>query len=119
MTTAERKPSLVVIQLSGGNDAMNTAVPYTDGIYHDSRKAIHLTEDTVIDLNGTLGLNPSMGPMKELWDAGKLAIVNGVGYPRPNRSHFRSMDIWHTAESDHIADSGWLGRTIRELDPDH
>ena len=119
MTIAERKPSLVVIQLSGGNDAMNTVVPYTDGIYHDSRKAIHLTEDTVIDLNGTLGLNPSMGPMKELWDAGKLAIVNGVGYPRPNRSHFRSMDIWHTAESDHIADSGWLGRTIRELDPDH
>ncbi|MEE2840957.1 MAG: DUF1501 domain-containing protein [Chloroflexota bacterium] len=119
MTTAERKPSLVVIQLSGGNDAMNTVVPYTDGIYHDSRKAIHLTDDTVIDLNGTLGLNPSMGPMKELWDAGKLAIVNGVGYPRPNRSHFRSMDIWHTAESDHIADSGWLGRTIRELDPDH
>ena len=105
MTIAERKPTLVVIQLSVGNDAMNTVVPYTDGIYHDSRKAIHLTEDTVIDLNGTLGLNPSMGPMKELWDAGKLAIVNGVGYPRPNRSHFRSMDIWHTAESDHIADS--------------
>ena len=118
MVTAARKPSLVVIQLSGGNDAMNTVVPYTDGIYHDSRKAIHLTEENVIDLNGTLGLNPSMGPMKSLWDAGKMAIINGVGYPKPNRSHFRSMDIWHTAESDHIADSGWLGRTIRELDPD-
>ena len=117
MVTAARKPSLVVIQLSGGNDAMNTVVPYTDGIYHDSRKAIHLTEENVIDLNGTLGLNPSMGPMKSLWDAGKMAIINGVGYPKPNRSHFRSMDIWHTAESDHIADSGWLGRTIRELDP--
>jgi uncharacterized protein (DUF1501 family) len=96
---------------------MNTVVPYTDGIYHDSRKTIHLTEENVIDLNGTLGLNPSMGPMKSLWDAGKMAIINGVGYPKPNRSHFRSMDIWHTAESDHIADSGWLGRTIRELDP--
>ena len=117
MVTATRKPSLVVIQLSGGNDAMNTVVPYTDGIYHDSRKTIHLTEENVIDLNGTLGLNPSMGPMKSLWDAGKMAIINGVGYPKPNRSHFRSMDIWHTAESDHIADSGWLGRTIRELDP--
>jgi len=58
-----------------------------------------------------------MGPMKNLWDAGKMAIINGIGYPKPNRSHFRSMDIWHTAESDHIADSGWLGRTIRELDP--
>ena len=119
MVIAERKPSLIVIQLSGGNDALNTVVPYTNGIYHDSRKAIHLTEENVIDLNGTLGLNPSMGPMKRLWDAGKVAIVNGVGYPKPNRSHFRSMDIWHTAESDNIADSGWLGRTIRELDPDH
>ena len=117
MVTAERKPSLVVIQLSGGNDAMNTVVPYTNGIYHDSRKAIHLTEEHVIDLDGTLGFNPSMGPMKNLWDDGKLAIINGIGYPKPNRSHFRSMDIWHTAESDHIANSGWLGRTIRELDP--
>ncbi|MCH8910325.1 MAG: DUF1501 domain-containing protein [Chloroflexi bacterium] len=118
MVTAERKPSLVVIQLSGGNDAMNTVVPYTNGIYHDSRKAIRLTEEHVIDLDGTLGLNPSMGPMKSIWDAGKMAVINGIGYPKPNRSHFRSMDIWHTAESDHIADSGWLGRTIRELDPD-
>ncbi len=118
MVTAERKPSLVVIQLSGGNDAMNTVVPYTNGIYHDSRKAIRLTEEHVIDLDGTLGLNPSMGPMKTIWDAGNMAIINGIGYPKPNRSHFRSMDIWHTAESDHIADSGWLGRTIRELDPD-
>jgi uncharacterized protein (DUF1501 family) len=118
MVTAQRKPSLVVIQLSGGNDAMNTVVPYTNGIYHDSRKAIHLGEDQVIDLNGTLGLNNNMGPMKPIWDAGKMAIIQGIGYPKPNRSHFRSMDIWHTAESDYIADSGWLGRTIRELNPD-
>ncbi len=117
MVTASRKPSLVVIQLTGGNDSMNTEEPYTNPINHDSRKTIHLTEENVIDLNGTLGLNPSMGPMKNLWDAGKMAIINGIGYPKPNRSHFRSMDIWHTAESDHIADSGWLGRTIRELDP--
>ena len=118
MVTANRKPSLVVIQLSGGNDAMNTVVPYTNGIYHDSRKAIHLSEDQVIDLNGTLGLSNSLGPMKSIWDAGNMAIIQGIGYPKPNRSHFRSMDIWHTAESDHIADSGWLGRTIRELNPD-
>jgi uncharacterized protein (DUF1501 family) len=118
VVTANRKPSLVVIQLSGGNDAMNTVVPYTNGIYHDSRKAIHLSEDQVIALNGTLGLSNSLGPMKSIWDAGKMAIIQGIGYPKPNRSHFRSMDIWHTAESDHIADSGWLGRTIRELNPD-
>ena len=72
----------------------------------------------MLDLDGTVGLHPSMGPMKGLWDDGKLAIIQGVGYPKPNRSHFRSMDIWHTAESAHVADSGWLGRTIRELDPD-
>ncbi len=119
MVTTKRNPALVVVQLSGGNDAMNTVVPYTNGIYHDSRNAIHLTEKDVIDLDGTLGLHPSMGPIKNLWDRGNLAIINGIGYPKPNRSHFRSMDIWHTAESDHIAADGWLGRTIRDLDPTH
>ena len=117
--TAKRDPSLVVIQLTGGNDAMNTVVPYTNGIYQDSRKAICLTEDEVIDLNGKLGLHPNMGPIKSLWDDGKVAIVNGIGYPTPNRSHFRSMDIWHTAETVEIAPNGWLGRTIREIDPEH
>ncbi len=117
--TSQRDPSLVVIQLSGGNDAMNTVVPYTNGMYQDSRSAIRLTEDEVIDLNGTLGLHPNLGPVKSLWDEGKVAIVNGVGYPRPNRSHFRSMDIWHTGETVEIAPDGWLGRTIREIDPDH
>ena len=117
--SSQRAPSLVVIQLSGGNDAMNTVVPYTNGIYHDSRSTIHLTEDEVLDLNGTLGLHPSLGPIKSLWDEGNVAIVNGVGYPQPNRSHFRSMDIWHTGEPEEIAPDGWLGRTIREIDPEH
>ena len=119
MVTTKRNTALVVVQLSGGNDALNTVVPYNNGIYHDSRGAIHLSEENVIDLNGTLGLHPSMGPIKNLWDQGNVAIINGIGYPAPNRSHFRSMDIWHTAESDHIAPDGWLGRTIRELDPAH
>lgn len=117
--TSHRDPALVVIQLSGGNDALNTVVPYTNGIYQDSRKAIRLEEPEVIDLNGKLGLSPSMGPIKNLWDDGNVAIVNGIGYPKPNRSHFRSMDIWHTAESVDVAPDGWLGRTIREIDPDH
>ena len=94
-------------------------MPYTNGIYHDSRSTIHLTEDEVLDLNGTLGLHPSLGPIKSLWDEGNVAIVNGVGYPQPNRSHFRSMDIWHTGEPEEIAPDGWLGRTIREIDPEH
>ena len=119
MVTTKRDPALVVIQLSGGNDALNTVVPYTNGVYQDSRKAIRLGEEEVIDLNGALGLHPSMGPIKSLWDEGKVAIINGIGYPDPNRSHFRSMDIWHTAESVEIAPDGWLGRTVRELDPEH
>ncbi len=117
--TSQRDPALVVIQLSGGNDALNTVVPYTNGIYQDSRTAIRLEEHEVLDLNGKLGLHPSMGPIKNLWDQDKVAIVNGIGYPKPNRSHFRSMDIWHTAESVDVAPDGWLGRTIREIDPEH
>ena len=116
---SQRDPALVVIQLSGGNDALNTVVPYTNGIYQDSRTAIRLEENEVIDLDGKLGLHPSMGPIKDLWDDGNVAIVNGIGYPKPNRSHFRSMDIWHTAESVDVAPDGWLGRTIREIDPEH
>ena len=115
----KKEKSLVVIQLSGGNDAMNTLVPYTNGIYHDSRSAIHLTEDNIIDINGSLGFHPEMGEIKKLWDQNKVAVINGIGYPVPNRSHFRSMDIWHTAESESIAPDGWLGRTIREIDPSH
>ena len=116
---SQREPALVVIQLSGGNDAMNTVVPYTNGIYQDSRRAIRLEEEDVIDLNGALGLHPSLKPVKRLWDDGNVAIVNGIGYPKPNRSHFRSMDIWHTAESVEVAPDGWIGRTIREIDPSH
>ena len=111
--------SLVVVQLSGGNDAMNTIVPYNNGIYHDSRSSIHLTEDEIIDIDGSLGFHPEMLQIKNLWDERKVSIINGIGYPSPNRSHFRSMDIWHTAESESIAPDGWLGRTIREIDPEH
>lgn len=117
--TSQRDPALVVIQLSGGNDALNTVVPFTNGIYQDSRKAIRLEEHEVYDLNGKLGLHPSMSPIKSLWDQGNVAIVNGIGYPKPNRSHFRSMDIWHTAESVDVAPDGWLGRAVREIDPEH
>ena len=117
MVTAKRDPALIVIQLAGGNDAMNTIVPYTNGIYHDSRKAIGLTESDVLDINGTLGFHPSMGPIKDLWDRGNAAIVQGIGYPVPNRSHFRSMDIWHTAVPTEVGNEGWLGQATRMLDP--
>ena len=117
MTSAKSHRSLVVLQLSGGNDALNTVVPYGNGLYYDWRPEVRIEQDQVLKLDDQLGFNPSMAPIKGLWDEGKVAVINGVGYPSPNRSHFRSMDIWHTAESDGIGDSGWLGRTIRELDP--
>tara|TARA_B100001013_G_scaffold309427_1_gene213820 strand:+ start:558 stop:1697 length:1140 start_codon:yes stop_codon:yes gene_type:complete len=109
--------SVVVIQLSGGDDALNTVVPYGNGLYYDFRPYVNIAEDDVLPLEGDLGLNPSMASMKRIWDKGNLAIINGVGYPNPNRSHFRSMDVWHTAESEKIGDEGWLGQTIRDLDP--
>ena len=117
MTSAKSDRSLVVLQLSGGNDALNTVVPYSNGLYYDWRPEVRIEQERVLKLDDQLGFNPSMAPIKELWDEGKVAVINGVGYPSPDRSHFRSMDIWHTAESDGIGDSGWLGRTIRELDP--
>ena len=117
MTSANSDRSVVVVQLSGGNDALNTVVPYSNGLYYDWRRDVRIEQDQVLKLDDQLGFNPSMAPIKELWDEGKVAVINGVGYPSPNRSHFRSMDIWHTAESEGIGDSGWLGRTIRELDP--
>ncbi len=117
MATAKSDRSVVVVELSGGNDALNTVVPYSNGLYYDWRRDVRIEQDQVLKLDDQLGLNPSMAPVKELWDEGKVAVINGVGYPSPNRSHFRSMDIWHTAESEGIGDSGWLGRTIRELDP--
>ena len=109
--------SLVVIQLTGGNDYMNTVIPYTDELYYDNRPTVHHRQDDVIKLDDRLGLSPSMGPIKSLWDEGRVAIVNGIGYPEPNRSHFRSMDIWHTAEPTKVIADGWLGRAVRDLDP--
>ena len=116
---ASRTPqrTLVVVQLSGGNDALNTVVPYTNGLYYENRPQVNIAPEDVLPISDTLGFHPSMGPIKRLWDEGKVAIINGIGYPHPDRSHFRSMDIWHTAEPEKIGTEGWLGRAIRELDP--
>ena len=109
--------SLVVVQLSGGNDAMNTVVPFNDGLYFDHRQTVRVDTDKVYPISDSLAFNPSMGPVKNLWDEGKVAVIAGIGYPNPNRSHFRSMDIWHTALPDDIGKEGWLGRATREIDP--
>ena len=117
MASADKKRALVVIQLSGANDALNTIIPYSNGLYYDFRPNIGIPAEEVVPIDDQLGFNPNMGPVKELWDQGKVAIINGIGYPNPTRSHFRSMDIWHTAEPEKIGSEGWLGRAIRELDP--
>ena len=117
MTSNKREKSLIVIQLSGGNDYLNTVVPYGEGKYYDSRTTVNIPQNRVIPVTDKLGFNPSMGPIKALWDENKVAVINGIGYENPNRSHFRSMDIWHTAEPDIIGKEGWLGRAIRDMDP--
>ena len=117
MTSNKREQSLIVIQLSGGNDYLNTVVPYGEGKYYDSRTTVNIPQNRVIPVTDKLGFNPSMGPIKALWDENKVAVINGIGYENPNRSHFRSMDIWHTAEPDIIGKEGWLGRAIRDMDP--
>jgi len=117
MTSTKKDPVLVVLQLAGGNDALNTVVPYGNPQYFDHRKNVVVPEDQVLTINDQIGFNPNMGPMKKIYDEGNMAIVQGVGYPTGSRSHFRSMDIWHTCEPTKIGDEGWLGRVVRDLDP--
>lgn len=117
MGTTDKDPVVVVVELAGGNDYLNTVIPYTDPNYYDNRKTLRVEEDEVLKLDGELGLNPNMGPMKDLYEAGDLAIIHGVGYENASRSHFRSMDIWHTCEPVAVADDGWIGRAEREIDP--
>ena len=112
-----RSPVLVVVELTGGNDFMNTIVPYTNGVYYDSRPNIGLNEEQVLPLSGSIGLHPSAGPLKELYDEGKMAVVQGVGYPQSSRSHFRAMYDLHTCEPEKTATDGWLAKVVRELDP--
>jgi len=111
------QPTLVVLQLTGGNDMLNTVVPYGDPLYYDNRRTVRIPEDQVLHIDNRYGFNPAMRAIKPFWDEGKMAIINGVGYPNPNYSHFRSMDIWYTCEPDKIATDGWLGRAVREIDP--
>ena len=117
MTSTKKDPVIVVLQMSGGNDYLNTTIPYADGIYRDSRPVVGVPEDRVIKIDDQIGFHPEMAPIKELYDAGDMAIIHGVGYADSPRSHFRSMDIWHTCEPDKIGTEGWLGKVTRELDP--
>ncbi|WP_425617255.1 DUF1501 domain-containing protein [Anatilimnocola sp. NA78] len=107
---------LVVVQLTGGNDGLNTVIPYKDERYRRSRPSLAQDASSLIKLKDDLALHASLRGFGKIWEAGQLAIVQGVGYPNPNRSHFESMDIWHTAtlkQTDRT--SGWLGRTFDQL----
>ena len=117
MTATKKDPVVVILQLSGANDPLNTIVPYTNPYYRDNRPKVGIPEDQVIPINEELGFNPNMGPVQKLYEEGKVAIVHGIGYENSPRSHFRSMDIWHTCEPDKVGTEGWLGKVIRDLDP--
>jgi uncharacterized protein (DUF1501 family) len=103
---------LVLITLYGGNDGLNTVIPYADATYQSARPGLAHAASDVIRLDDALGLHPAMTGLKRLWDAKQLAIVLGVGYPVPNRSHFRSMDIWQSAVPETDEPTGWLGRWL-------
>lgn len=103
-------PILVVVQLAGGNDGLNTVVPYVQDAYYQARPRIAVARNEVLPLKAGVGLHPAATGLKALFDDGRLAIVQGVGYPNPNRSHFTSMDIWHTADPNLRQHEGWLGR---------
>ncbi len=103
---------LVVLQLSGGNDGINTVVPFADAAYATLRPTLGVPATDVLKLTDDIGLHPNLAHLKSLYDQGKIAVIQGVGYPNPSRSHFRSMDIWHSARPESFERSGWLGRYV-------
>ena len=117
MTSTKKDPVLVVLQMSGGNDYLNTVIPYANPLYRDNRPAVMVPEGKELPLDDQVAFHPEMGPFKAMYDQGNVGIIHGVGYPNSPRSHFRSMDIWHTCEPDTLGTEGWLGRATREMDP--
>jgi uncharacterized protein (DUF1501 family) len=104
---------LVVLQFTGGNDGLNTIIPVKNDIYFRERSRIAIKD--ALSLNDEAGINPALSYFKELYDNGELSVMNNVGYPNPDKSHFRSMDIWHSAsKSDEYLETGWLGRFLDE-----
>jgi uncharacterized protein (DUF1501 family) len=104
---------VVVIQFSGGNDGLNTVIPISNDIYYKGRPKIGIAKESALNLTADVGLNPALTAFRGLYDDGSLGILNSVGYPNPDRSHFRSMDIWQSAsESDQYVNTGWLGRYL-------
>jgi uncharacterized protein (DUF1501 family) len=116
LDASKKNMILVVLQLSGGNDGINTLIPFRDPNYSTLRPTLGFAANDVLPLTDSVALNPNLAKVKALYDQNKVAIVQGVGYPNPNRSHFRSMDIWHSARPDTFERSGWLGRYVAACD---
>ena len=106
---------LVVLEMTGGNDGLNTVIPFADDLYHKARPTLRQTKDVVIRLDDHVGLNSSMLGFKAMFENGQLAVVQGVGYPNPERSHFEAMDIWQSADPKRLLTTGWLGRAVTEM----
>ncbi len=106
---------LVVLELTGGNDGLNTVVPYADDLYHRARPTLRLSKEQVVRVDDEIGLNPGLRGLEKFLSNGQLAIVQGVGYPNPDRSHFESMDVWQSADPRREAGTGWLGRCLGDL----
>jgi uncharacterized protein (DUF1501 family) len=106
---------LVVLEMTGGNDGLNTVIPYADDLYHKARPTLRQTKDVVIRLDDHVGLHSEMRGFRSIWDRGELAVLQGVGYPNPERSHFEAMDIWQSAVVKKVPATGWLGRATLEM----
>jgi uncharacterized protein (DUF1501 family) len=116
--TGEYRNLVILVELKGGNDGLNTVVPYSDPTYAELRPRIAIARDQVLPISESVGLHPQLAPLMPLWKAGELAIVQGVGYPDPNLSHFRSIEIWDTASpSSAYFDEGWMARAFGATPP--
>ena len=117
MASTKKDPVVVVLQLTGANDILNTIIPYDSGEYWDNRPKVNIPQDKVLPIDDQLAFNPNMAPLKKLYDDGKMAIIHGIGFENSPRSHFRAMDIWHTCEPDIVGTEGWVAKVTRDLDP--
>jgi uncharacterized protein (DUF1501 family) len=115
--TRPADPVLVMVQLNGGNDGLNTVIPYADPVYYASRPVLAIPKDRVLPVSATHGFHPGLEKLKPLFESGNLGLIPGAGYPNANRSHFRSMEIWQTANPDRIVADGWLGRYLDSMTP--
>ena len=117
MTSTKKDPVLVILQLTGANDYLNTIVPYTNSLYWDNRPKVNIPQDLVLPIDDELAFRSEVDQFKDIYDKGNMAIIHGVGFQNSPRSHFRAMDIWHTCEPESIGIDGWVAKVIRDLDP--